>query len=104
MENRYKFTGTGNNGTLGWMLQRVSAVILMFALTFHIGGRITGAYNDMNRLVLGFVLIFGVFHAVNGLKMITDDYVSGIGKRFILLLIYWAVGVAMIILGLSLLP
>lgn len=104
MESRYKFTGTGNNGTLGWMLQRVSAVVLLLALTFHIGGMVTGAYNGMHSLVLGLVLIFGVFHGVNGLKMITDDYVSGIGKRFILLLIYWTVGVVMITLGLSLLP
>jgi len=104
MLSKYKFSGTGNNGVFGWLLQRISSIVLLFAVTFHIFGMITGSYDGMQRPVLGMILIFGVFHAVNGLKMITDDYVSCLGKRLLLLIIYWLIGIVMIIQGIGLLP
>lgn len=99
----YKYKGTGNNGTLAWLLQRISAVILLFAITYHVVGMITGAYNGMTTFALGMILIFGVWHAVNGLKMITDDYIACPKLRLIVLFIYWVIGIGVLVQGLKIL-
>lgn len=101
--SRYRYSGTGNSGTLAWLLQRISAIVLFFVVFIHFIGMITGT-GGFSRFVLGCILIFGIFHAVNGLKMITDDYVSSLPLRFLLLLFYWFVGVFVFIQGLSILP
>ena len=36
----YKYTGTGNNGTIAWVLQRISAIVLVIALGYHLLGKI----------------------------------------------------------------
>lgn len=99
----YKYTGTGNNGTIAWILQRISAIVLIFALGYHFFGRImfyTGfeGFNGSNKFVISALLVFILFHAFNGLKMITDDYISRPGIRFILSLIYWFFGLTLFVL------
>lgn len=101
---RYKYNGTGNSGSFSWLLQRISAVVLFVAIFYHFFGMVTGAYNGMVRFVLGCVLAFGTWHAVNGLKMILDDYVSSRCMRATLLIIYWVVGIVVLIQGISILP
>ncbi len=101
---RYKYSGTGNNGTFSWVMQRISALVLLVVVFYHFFGMITGAYDGMIRFVLGCALAFGTWHAVNGLKMITDDYVSSRGLRAALLIFYWVVGIIVLIQGLSILP
>lgn len=98
-----KYKGTGSAGTLSWVLQRISAVALFFMVLYHFFGMITGAYNGMTSFVLGTILVFGVWHAVNGIKMITDDYVSCLKARAVLLFIYWVAGLGLFIQGLKLL-
>ena len=92
---RYKYTGTGNNGTIAWALQRVSAIVLVVVLGYHLLGKIMskggselidGQSNAIFMSILGF---FVVFHAFNGLKMVSDDYVKSKGIRFFLYLVYW---------------
>lgn len=100
----YKYNGTGNSGTFSWVMQRISALVLFVVVAVHFFGMVTGAYDGMMRFVLGCILAFGTWHAVNGLKMITDDYVSSENKRAILLIIYWIVGIVVLIQGLSILP
>jgi len=41
------------------------------------------------------------FHAFNGFKMITDDYVKNDKWRAFLMLIYWTFGILLFVLGLS---
>ena len=36
----YKYTGTGNNGTIAWALQRISGIVLIIALGYHLLGKI----------------------------------------------------------------
>lgn len=98
----YKYTGTGNNGTIAWILQRISAIVLVIALGYHFYGRImsyTGfeGFDGSNKFLLSALLVFILFHAFNGLKMITDDYVSKPGTRFILSLIYWFLGLTLLV-------
>ena len=97
---RYKYNGTGNNGTFSWVMQRISALVLIVILFCHI---FQGGFG-MSRAALGCVLAFGMWHAVNGLKMITDDYVSCRYLRAALLIFYWVVGIVVLVQGLSILP
>ena len=104
MKKSYKYTGTGNNGTIAWALQRISAIVLFFVLGYHLYGKVSNkaglAESDgSNSILVGTLLVFLLFHGFNGLKMVTDDYVSRKGVRFILYLIYWTL--AIIMLGLS---
>ena len=92
----YKYTGTGNNGTIAWALQRVSAIVLVFALGYHLLGKIMSNNSDeaffdgqSNTVLMISLCFFVVFHAFNGLKMVSDDYVSSKSIRFALYLIYW---------------
>lgn len=100
----YKYTGTGNNGTISWVLQRISAIVLVIALGYHLLGKLMtkaggGIFEGSNSFLMAAMWLFVTFHAFNGLKMVTDDYVSRKGVRFILYLIYWTL--AIIMLGLS---
>ncbi len=102
--NIYKYTGTGNNGTIAWVLQRISGIVLIVALGYHLLGKIMtksggGFLEGSNSFLMATLWLFVTFHAFNGLKMVTDDYVSRKGTRFVLYLIYWTL--ALIILGLS---
>ena len=93
----YKYNGTGNNGTFSWAMQRISALVLIVILFCHIFQGGFGA----SQAAVGCVLAFGTWHAVNGLKMITDDYVSCRGFRTALLIFYWVIGIIVLIQGLS---
>lgn len=100
----YKYTGTGNSGTISWVLQRISGIVLVIALGYHLLGKImskagSGIFDGSNGFLMAAFWLFVTFHAFNGLKMVTDDYISNKGIRFILYLIYWTL--ALIILGLS---
>lgn len=100
----YKYKGTGDTGVFSWLMQRISGIILLFAIAYHvIGMTLGGISNGMPTFVLGLILIFGVWHAVSGLKMITDDYVSCPKKRLLLLLIYWVIGIGVLVQGLKIL-
>ena len=100
----YKYTGTGNNGTIAWALQRISGIVLIVALGYHLLGKIMskaggGIFEGSNSFLMAALWLFVTFHAFNVLQMVTDDYVSRKGTRFILYLIYWTL--ALIMLGLS---
>lgn len=97
----YKYKGTGNNGFFSWLMQRISAIVLIFAITYHLIGMITGKINGISAFLLGVILIFGIWHGVNGIKMITDDYVASSKIRAFLTLLYWVIGVGLIFLGLK---
>ena len=96
----YKYSGTGNNGTFYWVMQRISAIVLLVVVSCHMFCSAWG----MERFVVACALAFGTWHAVNGLKMITDDYVSCRGLRAALLIFYWVVGIIVLFQGLSILP
>ena len=108
MKKIYKYTGTGNNGTIAWALQRISAIVLFFVLGYHLYGKISNkaglAESDgSNGILVSTLLVFLLFHGFNGLKMVTDDYVSRKGTRFVLYFIYWALALLLLWMGMSLL-
>ena len=104
MKKTYKYTGTGNNGTIAWVLQRISAIVLFFVLGYHLYGKLSNkaglAESDgSNSILVCTLLVFILFHGFNGLKMVTDDYVSRKGTRFILYFIYWTLAFLLFWMG-----
>lgn len=106
MNKLFKYSGTGNNGTFSWVMQRISAIVLIFALGYHLIGKLMvktrgdeAVLQGANPILMGALWLFITFHAFNGLKMVTDDYVSRKGTRFILYLIYWTLAVIMLVIG-----
>lgn len=86
---------TRDPGSVSWLLQRVSALGLLFLLGVHFwllhyrtpGEVITFGSVVLRLRTLTFILvdmgllIFGLFHALNGLNAIAQDYGFGTGKR-----------------------
>lgn len=99
---RYKYNGTGNNGTLAWLMQRISGLILILVVLVHFFSMLKGGELGMKQFILGPVLAFAVFHTANGFKMITDDYVASTVWRGVLYAIYWIGAIVLLTLGLSL--
>jgi succinate dehydrogenase / fumarate reductase membrane anchor subunit len=108
----FQYRGSSDNGTLSWLLQRLTAFVLFFIIFLHIFHRdyekamysvsfVKGAEWGLMRAPLAILLGFGLFHAFNGFKMISDDYIKSDKWRAFLLLIYWTLGVVLFILGIS---
>lgn len=107
MNKLYKYKGTGNNGTISWVLQRISAIVLVFALGYHILGKMMtksgeGFLAGDNMFLMAVMWAFVTIHAFNGLKMVTDDYIQSKGWRFVLYFIYWSLGLVMLALSFKL--
>jgi succinate dehydrogenase / fumarate reductase membrane anchor subunit len=101
----YKFNGSGNNGHLAWLLQRVSGIaVAVCGLIIFVQIALNGGHAFTSWLLLP-VLGFGLWHAFSGFKMITDDYVECPAFRLILLILYWVGGLAVAAIGFaSILP
>lgn len=97
----YKFNGSSDSGLFEWLLQRVSGVILIIVIAIHFFSMIKSGEWGLKSLVLGPLFAFGIFHTMNGFKMITDDYVSSTTWRAIIFAIYWIVGVTAAVLALK---
>lgn len=97
----YKYNGHSDSGLFEWLLQRVSGVILIVVIAVHFFSMIKSGEWGLKSIVLGPLFAFGIFHTLNGFKMITDDYVKSTIWRAIILAIYWIVGVTAAVLALK---
>jgi len=100
--NPYKFSAAADRGVFEWLIQRISGIILVLVILVHFFSMIKTGTVGVNKLVLGPLFAFGLYHAFNGFKMITDDYVFSYFWRSVLLAIYWIAGIILMILALSL--
>ena len=104
---------THKGGMLAWLFQRITAVLIIVTLGTHlvfthilsigdisydtIGQRVAhGAYTAVDIILL----IAGVYHALNGLRMVLMDYWFT-GRRSVvgLNVVLWVVGLAAIAYG-----
>jgi len=97
----YKYTASSNKGVFEWLMQRISGIILMIVIAIHFFSMLKSGDWGLKTIVVGPLFVFGIFHTLNGFKMITDDYVSSPGWRAIIYGIYWIVGIALSIIALS---
>ncbi len=109
------FRETSRGGALPWLLQRVSAVILFVLLMVHFvtyhflsrGQAIT--YEQIMAKVRAWSLWFSVlqflflatalYHGLNGLWAVLEDYVHGRRARQMLFGLLWTAGLVLLFIG-----
>lgn len=100
-------------GMWAWLFQRITAVLLIVCLAIHlifthilsigdisyetVGERVAhGTFTALDIILLG----AGVYHALNGLRMVLMDYWFGSRRRALALnIVLWAVGIAFFVYG-----
>jgi len=103
-------------GTWAWLMQRVTAVLILVFLSIHI---YLSHFSDLNADLLDWnnvsdrvqalpillvdygLLITAIFHGLNGLRMIAFDFIVSNGKRRLVDVGMWIVGIGSIIWGLA---
>lgn len=100
-------------GARGWLLQRISAVLLLVLILAHLWiehflhpGRPITYDSVLQRLLQGLyqaidyaLLVVVVYHALNGLRNILRDRRWSAGGWFWISVGIWAVGLATVLLG-----
>ncbi|MFO7985109.1 MAG: succinate dehydrogenase, hydrophobic membrane anchor protein [Desulfatiglandaceae bacterium] len=96
-----------------WLLQRISAVILLIVVGFHIGflhfsntgeplnyGEVVTRLKTPILMVFDvLLLIFGIYHALYGVYSVFLDFDSGKKERVLVFALFVAVGVGIVGFG-----
>lgn len=106
------FKETSKTGAVAWLLQRISAVILFVLLiihfvTYHFIAR--GVYpwkevvakmqSPWFNLMQFIFLVTALYHGLNGVWMVTEDYIHGRILRMIVYSLILLVGLALFFIG-----
>lgn len=107
-----KYLGPGRSGVFDWYFQRVSGIALVIGLFVHFAvlhflteppltyekvmARLSSPAWKAFDIVF---LLLAVYHAMNGFKIIIDDYVHVSSTRWLLIGALWIVAVGFFILG-----
>lgn len=107
-----RFMGSGRSGTFEWFFQRVSGVALAMILLVHfvllhyvstgpvsyqsVAYRLSSPYYKAWELLF---LVLGLYHAMNGIKLVIDDYVHAEGWRTFLTGLNWVVTLGFFLFG-----
>lgn len=107
-----RFLGSGRNGAFEWLFQRVSGVALVLILFLHfvlihytgdgpvtyekVAFRLASPYYKAWEMLF---LILALYHAMNGIKLVIDDYVQAKGWRTLLIGLNWVVTLAFFLFG-----
>lgn len=106
------FKETSRTGAIAWLLQRISALILFLLLLFHFISYhfiSQGAYtyekvvekmhSPWFNLIQFLFLITALYHGLNGIWMVTEDYIHGRVARLVVFSIILTVGLALFFVG-----
>jgi len=106
------FHETSRRGGNLWLLQRISAVVIFILLlihyvTYHFIGDGTITYQQVSakmaspwfNLTQVLFLFTGIFHGLNGIWMVAEDYVHGRFYRLVLLSILLLLGLVLLFVG-----
>ncbi len=100
-------------GVWAWILQRITAVLLLFFLGTHLAV-LHYVPENMNISFLGVaarfksvlylivdsgLLAVGLYHALNGVRNVLFDFIVSDGKRRALNILFWGVGLAFLLWG-----
>ncbi len=94
---RARGLGSAKNGTHHWLAQRITAIALIPLTVWLIWSVLSMAnanfveftnwlYDPINATLMILFIVAGFHHAQLGLQVVIEDYVSGHGLRFALLL------------------
>ncbi|MEN8223389.1 MAG: succinate dehydrogenase, hydrophobic membrane anchor protein [Acidobacteriota bacterium] len=106
------FKETSKSGGLIWLFQRVSAIILFFLLmahyvTYHFIGHGVVKYADVIEkmkapwfnLVQFLFLFTALYHGINGIWMVAEDYMKKKGTRIFVFTILVLLGAVLMFVG-----
>lgn len=109
---RKNFKETSKTGAIAWLLQRISAVILFVLLVYHFVYYhfISAGHYPWDKVVakmqspwfnlLQFVfLVTALYHGLNGVWMITEDYIHNKFWRVFIFGLILMVGLALLFIG-----
>lgn len=113
-----RFNETSKTGAIAWLFQRITAVILFVLLMAHYigyhflskgvakgGKHIT--YNEVKTLMssplfnlIQFIfLLTALYHGINGIWMVVEDYISNKGWRIFIYSLLIIVGISLLFIG-----
>jgi succinate dehydrogenase hydrophobic membrane anchor protein len=104
---------THKGGMWSWLFQRITAVLLIVCLAIHLIYTHIAGIGDLTYDTVGqrvahgtftaldiILLAAGIYHALNGLRMVLMDYWFTSRKRALALtIVLWVVGVAFLVYG-----
>ena len=106
------FRETSKVGAIGWLLQRISAVILFVLLiihyvTYHFISKGAIQYEDIVSkmkspwfsLIQFLFLITALFHGLNGIWNVVEDYIHAKILRIILFSLLFTVALSLLFVG-----
>lgn len=107
-----RYMGSGRSGAFQWLFQRVSGVALVILLGLHfliihywswgpvsydkVAPRLISPYYKAWEILF---LALAVYHAMNGVKLVIDDYVHHPVWRIVLTSLNWLLWLATLIFG-----
>jgi succinate dehydrogenase hydrophobic membrane anchor protein len=107
-----QFMGSGRSGTFAWLFQRVSGAALVVILFAHfilihymsdgaityekVAWRLASPYYKAWELIF---LLLGLYHSMNGIKLVVDDYLHHQGWRTFITGLNWVVHVFFFLFG-----
>lgn len=107
-----KYLGSSRSGGFEWLFQRVTGVALVVILAVHFivlhyttGGPVTydavapRLANPYYKALQMLFLVLGLYHAMNGLKLLIDDYIHAPGWRAFWTGLNWVAALAFFIFG-----
>jgi len=107
-----RYLGSGGSGAFEWLFQRVSGAALVVMLLLHFflmhyleSGPVTYdkvAHRLASPYYKGWELLFlvlALYHAMNGVKLLIDDYVHAQGLRIFLTGLNWVVTLGLGLFG-----
>ncbi len=110
MDKNYK--ETSKSGGLIWLFQRISAVVLFLLLithfvTYHFLGHGSIKYTDIVEkmgspffnLIQFIFLITALYHGINGIWMVAEDYMKKRGTRMLVFSVLVLLGVILLFVG-----
>lgn len=106
------FKETSKTGAVLWLLQRLSAVVLFVILiihfvTYHFISKgltpwkdvVTKMQSPWFNLFQFIFLVSALFHGLNGVWMVTEDYIHSRSWRFVIYSLILLVGLSLLFIG-----
>lgn len=106
------FKETSKTGAVIWLLQRISAVILFVILIIHfvtyhfisqglypwkeVVAKMQSPWFNLFQFIF---LVSALFHGLNGIWMVTEDYIHGRFWRIVIYSLILLVGISLLFIG-----